>query len=182
MRKEWHLVYQDQMLMMASNLHVLILGDRIISFTNAYHGSTFGSLSMSAISLNMRKHYPFSTVSIIFHSRCSSHNLIQLKNIWLLKEMFAKYVPAEEVACIVVETIQGDVVPVPGYFEAFLCHQHGILIEMISNKDLVVRHMEFCIAFQDLITGKSLAGGLPMSAIVGRKDIMESLVSSFGTN
>ncbi|NCA42007.1 aminotransferase class III-fold pyridoxal phosphate-dependent enzyme, partial [Streptococcus equi] len=26
----------------------------IISFTNAYHGSTFGSLSMSAISLNMR--------------------------------------------------------------------------------------------------------------------------------
>ncbi|RZH97074.1 aminotransferase class III-fold pyridoxal phosphate-dependent enzyme, partial [Staphylococcus condimenti] len=29
----------------------------IISFTNAYHGSTFGSLSMSAISLNMRKHY-----------------------------------------------------------------------------------------------------------------------------
>ena len=29
----------------------------IISFTNAYHGSTFGSLSMSSISLNMRKHY-----------------------------------------------------------------------------------------------------------------------------
>lgn len=29
----------------------------IISFINAYHGSTYGSLSMSAISLNMRKHY-----------------------------------------------------------------------------------------------------------------------------
>lgn len=25
-----------------------------------------------------------------------------------LKEMFAKYVPADEVACIVIETIQGD--------------------------------------------------------------------------
>lgn len=60
----------------------------IISFTNAYHGSTFGALSMSAISLNMRKHY--STVSIIFHfliniEGCSNnHNLTQLKNIWLL--------------------------------------------------------------------------------------------------
>ncbi len=50
-----------------------------------------------------------------------------------LKEMFAKYVPAEEVACIVVETIQGDgglLEPVPGYFEALqeLCHAHNILI------------------------------------------------------
>ncbi|WRN68068.1 hypothetical protein UM538_04500 [Staphylococcus aureus] len=36
--------------------------------------------------------------------------------------MFAKYVPADEVACIVIETIQGDgglLEPVPGYFEAF---------------------------------------------------------------
>lgn len=35
--------------------------------------------------------------------------------------MFAKYVPAEEVACIVLETIQGDgglLEPVEGYFEA----------------------------------------------------------------
>ena len=50
-----------------------------------------------------------------------------------LKEMFAKYVPAEEVACIVVETIQGDgglLEPVDGYFEALeaLCREHGILI------------------------------------------------------
>ena len=47
--------------------------------------------------------------------------------------MFTKYVPAEEVACIVVETIQGDgglLEPVPGYFEALqeLCHAHNILI------------------------------------------------------
>ena len=50
-----------------------------------------------------------------------------------LKEMFAKYVPLEEVACIVVETIQGDgglLEPVDGYFEALeaLCREHGILI------------------------------------------------------
>ena len=47
--------------------------------------------------------------------------------------MFTKYVPAEEVACIVVETIQahgGLLEPVPGYFEALqeLCHAHNILI------------------------------------------------------
>ncbi|MDO6575363.1 aspartate aminotransferase family protein, partial [Staphylococcus pasteuri_A] len=29
----------------------------IFSFTNAYHGSAFGAVSMSAISLNLRKSY-----------------------------------------------------------------------------------------------------------------------------
>jgi 4-aminobutyrate aminotransferase len=43
------------------------------------------------------------------------------------------YVPADEVACIVIETIQGDgglLEPVPGYFEALekICREHGILI------------------------------------------------------
>ena len=46
----------------------------------------------------------------------------------------------EEVACIVVETIQGDgglLEPVDGYFEALeaLCREHGILIaETIFNR------------------------------------------------
>ncbi|KMR69943.1 hypothetical protein FC03_15065, partial [Staphylococcus aureus] len=49
--------------------------------------------------------------------------------------MFAKYVPAFEVACIVIETIQCDgglLEPVPGYFEALekICRDHGILISV----------------------------------------------------
>ena len=49
-----------------------------------------------------------------------------------LKEMFEKYVPAEEVACIMIETFQGDgglLEPVDGYFEALqaLCKEHDIL-------------------------------------------------------
>lgn len=103
-----------------------------------------------------------------------------------LKEMFAKYVPAEEVACIVVETIQGDgglLEPVDGYFEALeaLCREHGILIAVDDIQQGLGRtgtwssidHFNFT---PDLITfGKSLAGGLPMSAIVGRKEIIETL-------
>jgi len=60
----------------------------IISFTNAYHGSTFGSLSMSSISLNMRKRYgpllngfyhiPF---PISIGGCLSKLNLTQLRNI-----------------------------------------------------------------------------------------------------
>lgn len=166
----------------------------IISFTNAYHGSTFGSLSMSAISLNMRKkygpllngfyHIPFPDNYRGLFEQPNANTVDEY--LAPLKEMFDKYVPAEEVACIVLETIQGDgglLEPVPGYFEALegICREHGILIAVDdiqqglgrTGKWSSVEHFNFT---PDLITfGKSLAGGLPMSAIVGRKEIMETL-------
>ena len=55
-----------------------------------------------------------------------------------LKEMFAKYVPAEEVACIVVETIQGDgglLEPVLKHYKSFATLTIFLLQLMISNKD-----------------------------------------------
>ncbi|MDK8168550.1 aspartate aminotransferase family protein [Staphylococcus warneri] len=166
----------------------------IISFTNAYHGSTFGSLSMSAISLNMRKkygpllngfyHIPFPDNYRGLFEQPNANTVDEY--LAPLKEMFDKYVPADEVACIVLETIQGDgglLEPVPGYFEALegICREHGILIAVDdiqqglgrTGKWSSVEHFNFT---PDLITfGKSLAGGLPMSAIVGRKEIMETL-------
>ena len=166
----------------------------IISFTNAYHGSTFGSLSMSAISLNMRKkygpllngfyHIPFPDNYRGLFEQPTPNTVDEY--LAPLKEMFNKYVPADEVACIVLETIQGDgglLEPVPGYFEALegICREHGILIAVDdiqqglgrTGKWSSVEHFNFT---PDLITfGKSLAGGLPMSAIVGRKEIMETL-------
>ncbi|RQX41842.1 aspartate aminotransferase family protein [Staphylococcus warneri] len=166
----------------------------IISFTNAYHGSTFGSLSMSAISLNMRKkygpllngfyHIPFPDNYRGLFEQPNANTVDEY--LAPLKEMFDKYVPADEVACIVLETIQGDgglLEPVPGYFEALegICREHGILIAVDDiqqglgriGKWSSVEHFNFT---PDLITfGKSLAGGLPMSAIVGRKEIMETL-------
>ena len=60
----------------------------IISFTNAYHGSTFGALSMSAISLNMRKHYgPLLNGFIIFHFRINTEGSLNNLNQTLLKNI-----------------------------------------------------------------------------------------------
>ena len=83
-----------------------------------------------------------------------------------------------------VETIQGDgglLEPVPGYFEALqeLCHAHNILIAVDDIQQGLGRTGKWSSVlsfYSDLMTfGKSLAGGLPMSAIVGRKEIMEVL-------
>lgn len=166
----------------------------IISFVNAYHGSTYGSLSMSAISLNMRKYYgpmlpgfyhiPFpDNYRGMFGS--NQPNTVS-EYLAPLKEMFEKYVPAEEVACIMIETIQGDgglLEPVDGYFEALqdLCKEHGILLAVDDIQQGLGRTGSWSSVSHyniepDLITfGKSLAGGLPMSAIVGRSEIMDYL-------
>jgi len=166
----------------------------IISFVNAYHGSTYGSLSMSAISLNMRKkygpmlpgfyHIPFPDS---YRGMFGSPNANTIDEYLApLKEMFEKYVPAEEVACIMIETIQGDgglLEPVDGYFKALqdLCKEHGILLAVDDIQQGLGRTGEWSSVSHyhiepDLITfGKSLAGGLPMSAIVGRAEIMDTL-------
>ena len=103
-----------------------------------------------------------------------------------MKEIFEKYVPPEEVACIMIETFQGDgglLEPVPGYFEALsdLCKEHGILIALDdiqqgfgrTGKFSSIEH--FNIEADLIAYGKSIVGGMPMSAIVGRKEIMEVL-------
>ncbi|MDT4012105.1 aspartate aminotransferase family protein [Staphylococcus simulans] len=168
----------------------------IISFTNAYHGSTFGSISLSAISLNMRKkigpllpgvyHIPFPDNYRGMYGSTESNTIDEY--LAPLKEMFEKYLPPDEVACVIVETIQGDgglLEPVEGYFEALekLCKEHGILIAVDdiqqgmgrTGKWSSIEHFNF---EPDLVAyGKSLAGGMPMSAIVGREEIMDSLAS-----
>lgn len=166
----------------------------IISFENAYHGSTYGSITASTISLNMRRkigpllpgfyHIPYPDN----YRGMYKENEPKTVEGYLapLKEMFEKYVPPEEVACIMIETFQGDgglLEPVPGYFEALsdLCKEHGILIALDdiqqgfgrTGKFSSIEH--FNIEADLIAYGKSIAGGMPMSAIVGRKEIMEAL-------
>ncbi|UXR77249.1 MULTISPECIES: aspartate aminotransferase family protein [unclassified Staphylococcus] len=166
----------------------------VISFTNAYHGSTYGSITASTISLNMRRkigpllpgffHIPYPDAYRGMYGASNANTVDEY--LAPLKEMFETYVPAEEVACILIETFQGDgglLEPVKGYFEALseLCKEHGILLAVDdiqqgfgrTGKFSSVEHFDI---EADLIAyGKLIAGGMPMSAIVGRKEVMDAL-------
>jgi len=88
------------------------------------------------------------------------------------------------VAAIVVEPVQregGFIAPPKGYFQevAALCKEHGILFvadEIQSGmgrtgKMFAIEHWD---VVPDLVTvAKSLAAGMPLSAVVGRADIMD---------
>jgi 4-aminobutyrate aminotransferase/(S)-3-amino-2-methylpropionate transaminase len=102
------------------------------------------------------------------------------------------------VACLVVEPILGEggfVVPAPGYLPALAayCADRGIVFVADEVQTGMARTgrwfaMEHEGIVPDLITvAKSLAGGLPLGAVIGRADLMDAvhaggLGGTFGGN
>jgi len=166
----------------------------IIAFKGSYHGSTYGAISLSAISLNMRKkigpllpdihHFeypncyrcPFDQE----YGRCRFPCLRQIEG------AFEQYLPPEEVAAVFFEPVAGDaglVVPprefVRGLYD--LCQKHGILFvsEEVqqgfgrTGRMFAIEH--FDIIPDVVVMGKAIASGMPLSAVVARREIIESL-------
>lgn len=167
---------------------------KIISFIGAYHGSTYGSISLSAISLNMRRKIG-PLLPDIYHIsyphcyRCKfgkKEESCNLECIQELEESFKSYLPPEEVATIVMEAIQGDgglIVPPAKYVEKLynICKKNGILFAVDEVQQGFGRTGKwfgienFNVEPDIIVMGKSIASGMPMSAIVARSEIMETL-------
>lgn len=166
----------------------------IVTFTGAYHGSTYGSLTASGVSLNMtRKLGPLLPGIIKVPYPDPWQKASQETEEQFVERMFAAfklpfetYLPPDEVACILIEPIQGDggIIKAPTkhlqkVYE--FAHEHGILFAVDevnqgmgrTGKWWSIQHFEL---EPDLMSvGKSLASGLPLSAVIGRAEIMEAL-------
>ena len=166
---------------------------KIIAFLRSYHGSTYGAISLSAISLNMRRNMgPF--LPEIYHVpypdcyRCpfklvpSNCNLSCLNHI---KTLLDNLIPAEEIAAIIIEPIQGDagiIVPPDKYLPTLkkMCEENNILFiaEEVqtgfgrTGKWFAIEH--WGIEPDVILLGKAIASGMPLSAIVAKKEIMDS--------
>lgn len=170
----------------------------IISFIGSYHGNTYGSLSMSGTNTLMKSkidpllpgfiHIPFPS----YDTEEICDNLINEKIEYHLKyieNIFDNIIPPNEVAAFVVESFQassGLKIPLPGYYKKLkeICEKHNILFcvdDVLlgvgrTGKWSSIEHHQ---VQPDLISyGKSIAGGLPMSALVGRKEVLESTLCS----
>lgn len=166
----------------------------VVSFVGAYHGSTYGSISASAVSLNMsRKIGPLLPGFYKVPFPSSDKRLVNESDADFVERMFAafkepfeNYLPAEETAVIMIEPIQGDggiIAPPAGYWDkvASFAHEHGILLAVDEVNQGYGRTGTFW-SFEhfglkpDLIAmGKSMASGMPLSAVLGRREIMQSL-------
>ena len=115
-----------------------------------------------------------------------------------LEHLFKSDVEAETVACVVLETVQGEggFIPMPADYLARLrdlCDRYGILFVADEVQSGVGRTGPMWaiessgVAPDLLVSGKSLGGGLPLAAVTGRAEVMDApgpggLGGTFGGN
>ncbi|MDR1377101.1 MAG: aspartate aminotransferase family protein [Synergistaceae bacterium] len=168
---------------------------KVVSFIRSYHGSTYGAISLSAISLPMvRKIGPL--LPDVFHVTYPDPYRPPLPGmtpdqtadycIEQIQTAFDNYMPADEVAAFIIEPIQGDaglVVPSTKFMKNLraLCDRHGILLISEEVQQGFGRTGKwfgienFGVVPDAIIMGKAIASGLPLSGVVARAELMEVL-------
>jgi 4-aminobutyrate aminotransferase len=179
---------------------------QFIAFIGAFHGRTIGALSFTASKPIQRRHF-FPMLPGITHVpypycyRCPFKLSYPDCNYWcvdFIDEMILhKYVPPEEVAGILFEPIQGEggyIVPPPEYFRRLkrIADKYGLLLiddEIQAGMGRTGRWfaIEHWKVEPDIVCiAKSIASGLPLSAVVSRSRLMDwdggSHASTFGGN
>jgi 4-aminobutyrate aminotransferase/(S)-3-amino-2-methylpropionate transaminase len=164
----------------------------IIAFDNGFHGRTLMGMSLTSKSKPYKfgmgpfapeiyrmpfancyrcpfsKEYPSCDVA------CADH----------LEYFFINHVPAEQTAAIIVEPVQGEggfIAPPKEYFQKLkkICEENNILLIADEIQTGIGRTgymfaMEYYGVEADITTtAKSLAAGMPLSAVVGKKEIMD---------
>ncbi len=170
----------------------------VVVFDRAFHGRTNLTMAMTS-KLVYKQHmgplapavyrapapYPYRGVS----TEDALHGL---------ELLFKQDVAPDEVACVVLETVQGEggFIPMPPEFVNALraiCDEHGIVyvadeVQSGCGRTGRVWAIERILAEPDLlVSGKTLGGGLPLAAVSGRAELMDAvhpggLGGTFGGN
>jgi len=177
-----------------------------IAFFGAFHGRTMGALSLTASKTVQKKHYnPFvpgiTHIPYAYCYRCAYNLTYPQCNLycvrWVEDTLFRTTVPAEEVAAIFVEPIQGEggyIVPPPEFHRELkkIAQKYGILYvadEVQSGmgrtgKMFAMEH--FGVSADIVAVAKGIASGLPLGAMIAPAKIMDweagSHASTFGGN
>lgn len=164
---------------------------RIATFTGSYHGQTMGSYAMSGHPAQskfigggnvIKLPYPY-CYRCPFEKELCHCELFCLKYIenYLLKDVYQ----TDQIAAIVIEAIQsdgGDIVPPEGFLQGLqaLCNEKGIYFILDEVKvgygrtGTMFGFENWGITPDAVILGKPMASGQPLSAVVGRKELMDA--------
>lgn len=178
----------------------------VIAFEDGFHGRTQLALSLTGKSKPYKTGFgPFAPeiyrMPYGYCYRCP-HNLTypecNIECARRLESFFKRHIEAESVAAVIFEPVLGEggfVAPPREWFQviADICRQHGILIiaDEIQTGFCRTGPLFACeqlgIEPDLIVTAKSIAAGLPLAAVTGRADIMDSpavggLGGTFGGN
>ncbi|MBK5294832.1 MAG: acetyl ornithine aminotransferase family protein [Acidobacteriia bacterium] len=180
--------------------------DKFIAFLGGFHGRTMGSLSLTASKTVQRAgfgplvpgvtHIPYA-----YCYRCSygkQPESCAVECVKVIEEQLLKTIlPAQEVAAIVLEPVQGEdgyVVPPRKFFEELqaVAQRYGILIVAdevqtgMGRTGKMWASEHFGLTPDVMAVAKGIASGLPLSATIARTELMQwppgAHASTFGGN
>jgi 4-aminobutyrate aminotransferase len=165
----------------------------IIAFFGAFHGRSYGSLSLTASKPRQRMGY-FPLLPGVKHAYFPNPYrpplgsdptyVVDTCMNYIEHTLFETVLPPNEVACIVAEPIQGEggyVVPPDDWFPRLraLCDKHGFLLVLDEVQSGVGRTGKFW-AFEhtgvvpDIVaSAKGLGSGMPIGACIARHELTE---------
>ncbi|MFD7654735.1 4-aminobutyrate--2-oxoglutarate transaminase [Actinosynnema sp. NPDC059797] len=157
----------------------------VVVFDHAYHGRT--NLTMALTAKEMPYKHGFGPFAPAVRRVPGSYPLHDgLDGAEAARRAVAAVERPDEVACVVVEPIQGEggfVVPAPGFLPelAAWCRAHGVLLVADEIQTGFCRTGSWFACehegvVPDLVaTAKGIAGGLPLSAVTGRAEVMDAV-------
>ena len=152
----------------------------VVAFLGAFHGRTYGSVSLTAS--KAKYHAGFGPLLPgVFHAPYGRVEDLR----WFDEVLFDKLAPANEVAAIIVEPIQGEggyIVPEDGFLQGLrgICDAHGILLiadEIQSGAGRTGRMWavdHWGVEPDILLTAKGIASGMPLGALIARAELLET--------
>ena len=158
----------------------------VISFVGAFHGRSLLTMGMTGKVAPYKAGFgPFPAEIYHVPFPIEHHGVSVEDSLNALEKLFKADVEPEQVAAIIIEPVQGE----GGFYSApkefmlalrQLCDQHGILLICDEVQTGFARTGKLFATEHygiepDLMTiAKSLAGGFPLSGVVGRAEIMDS--------
>jgi 4-aminobutyrate aminotransferase len=152
----------------------------IVGFLGGFHGRTYGAVTLTASKAKYHARFD-PLLPGVYHAPFGKVDDLK----WFDEVLFNRLIPADEVAALVIEPIQGEggyIVPEDGFLEGLreMCTKHGILLvadEIQSGagrtgKMWAIEH--WGVEPDILLVAKGIASGMPLGAMVARAEIMES--------
>ncbi|TGL88664.1 4-aminobutyrate--2-oxoglutarate transaminase [Leptospira congkakensis] len=159
----------------------------IISFLGGFHGRTMMALALTGKVVPYKKGFgPFASDVYHIPFPMEYHGVTEDDSIKALNNLFKADIDPSRVAAIAIEPVQGEggfYIASPSFLKKLraICDEHGILLIADEVQSGFARTGKlFAIEHSgikpDLITtAKSLAAGMPLSAVIGKTSIMDAV-------
>ncbi len=156
----------------------------VIAFSGAFHGRTALTNALTGKVVPYKKKFGVSPPGI-FHAPFPAYGVTVADTLRALDTIFRADIGPGDVAAIIIEPVQGEGGFLPAPVELLqalrdICTEHGILLIADEVQTGFARTgkmfgIENSGVEPDLVTiAKSLAGGFPLSGVIGRAEIMDA--------